>query len=142
MNHFPMHWRATAGTIEAIKGKFRIEACARCGGPEVFSKISPVSRCLRCGALRQHMAVKQHKTSWRRCALCDQQNMAGIPLSRAYCRDCQALSSRERAKRLRWKAERVQTALENANKNGPVLEVTAPEPSTASKSAPDDPETA
>jgi len=88
------------------------------------------------------MAVKQHKTSWRRCALCDQQNMAGVPLSRAYCRDCQALSSRERAKRLRWKAERVQTASESVNKNGPVVEMKASGPSITSKSAPDDPETA
>lgn len=90
----------------AVKEHYRIDLCAACGGPEVFSKKTPQSRCFRCGMPREYMAVKQHKTSWRRCALCDKQNMAGIPLNRNYCRDCQALSDHERQKRLRWKAER------------------------------------
>jgi hypothetical protein len=137
MNHVPMDWRTTEATAAAIKQKFRIEPCAYCGGPEVFSKINPTSRCLRCGRSRQHLAVKQHKTSWRRCALCDQQNMAGVPLTRAYCRECQALTKWERAKRLRWKAERQPTASESANKNGPAFEATSPESTPTPESAPD-----
>ncbi len=91
---------------EAMRQRYRIEPCAVCGGPEVFSKIHRLSRCLRCRTLREHLAVKQHKTSWRRCALCDKQTMAGVPLNKRYCPTCQALSGHERAKQLRWKAER------------------------------------
>jgi hypothetical protein len=102
----PMDPRTAVAVSEAIRQKFRIELCAACGiGPEIFSKVLPLSKCLRCGARRDHLAVKQHKTSWRRCALCGEQTMAGIPQNRQYCLPCSRLSSHERAKRLRWKQE-------------------------------------
>lgn len=109
MTSQPIDQHVVSAVGEAIRQRYRIEPCAACGGPEVFSKHRPLSRCLRCHALREHLAPKQHKTSWRRCALCNEQAMAGIPLNKRYCRDCAALSSHERTKRLRWKAEREAT---------------------------------
>ena len=106
---YPLHEWTVIMTGQAMRERFRIESCAVCGGPEVFSKIAPRSRCFRCGARREHLGVKQHKVSWRRCALCGQQNMAGIPLNRRYCHGCGALTAGERAKRLRWKREREST---------------------------------
>ncbi len=91
----------------AMKQHFRIEPCAQCGGPEVFSKTLALSRCFRCGARREHPGVRQHKVSWRRCALCHAPAMAGVPLSKRYCRACQSLSQHERSKRLRWQSERL-----------------------------------
>jgi hypothetical protein len=90
----------------ALKQHYRVGMCPVCGGPDVFSKEKPFSRCLRCWSRRDYMAVKQHKDSWRRCALCDKPDMAGVPVNRRYCGACQALTPHERAKRLRWKAER------------------------------------
>ena len=99
---------------------YRIERCSRCGGPEVFSKLKAISRCLRCGHIRQHLAVKQHKSSWRRCAACGEQRMAGVPLSHKFCRTCSALTRAERAKILRWRLERNKVPIETSIK--PALE--------------------
>jgi hypothetical protein len=102
----PMDPRTAIAVSEAIRQRFRIELCPTCGiGPEIFSKVLPISKCLRCGARREHLAPKQHKTSWRRCALCGEQTMAGIPQNRQYCLPCSRLSAHERAKRLRWKQD-------------------------------------
>jgi|KBSMisStandDraft_5_1062788.scaffolds.fasta_scaffold377073_3 hypothetical protein len=90
----------------AMQQRCRIERCAVCGGPEVFSKHRPRSRCLRCGSAREHLAPKQHASSWRRCAVCREQTMAGRPLRATLCRLCAGLSSRERSKRRRWEVER------------------------------------
>src|SRR5205814_7682695 len=100
--HVPLDQRAITAVGVALKQGFRIEACDHCGGPKMFSKIQPVARCLRCGTRYPQPAVREHKTSWRRCALCHEPDMAGVPLNRSYCRACSRLSRTERAKRLRW----------------------------------------
>lgn len=121
----PVDARVMLAIGKAVKEHYRIERCEVCGGPQVFSKVSALSRCFRCGHRRELVAVAQHKVSWRRCELCDKQNMAGVPIRGRLCRDCQALSDRERRKRLRWKRERVGSAPESANE---IKGVSTPDP--------------
>lgn len=106
---WPVDGRTQLAVDAAVKQRFRIGFCPECGGPDVFSKTTPTSKCFRCGTRHEHLGVKQHKTSWRRCGLCEKQNMAGIALTQRYCHDCQSLTRHERTKRLRWKAERAAT---------------------------------
>ena len=125
---WPVHQPSMLAVGAAVKQGYRIEPCPVCGGPEIFSKIQPKSRCFRCGALREHMAVKQHKTSWRRCALCNKPAMAGISLDRRYCAKCQSLSDHERAKRRRWKAERESTIERGASQTPITTGLISPAP--------------
>ena len=119
---WPLDHRTGDRVGQAMKEHFRIEPCGQCGGPEVFSKIKPISRCFRCGASREHMAVKQHKISFRRCACCHEQKMAGVPINKSYCKRCEAMGSRQRAKQIRRRAERVLAVSKSTNESGPVPE--------------------
>ncbi len=121
---FTLNQHKVLAVGRAMAQRYRIAPCALCGGPEIFSKTKPTSRCFRCWTFREHMAVKQHKTSWRRCALCEEPRMAAIPLNKRYCRECEALTQHERSKRLRWKAEKVRNMLGEASKDSmkPVID--------------------
>ena len=121
LEHFPMTMRSIMATEQAMKQGYRIEPCAKCGGPFVYAKTTPAARCLRCGHRSELKSIKAHKTSFRRCAVCDKQNMIGVSVNSKYCRTCEALPPRQRAKLLRWKAERVKSPSDSPNKNGAVL---------------------
>jgi hypothetical protein len=102
---YPLRPEAQDQLAVALRERFRVARCATCGGPEIFSKRKPTtSRCLRCGA-RPELAVEKPVVSWRRCALCHEPTMTGRPLTARFCAACARLSSRERAKRLRWARE-------------------------------------
>lgn len=98
--------RSLSALDRAKKARHRVDACPECGGPRVYSRISPKARCFRCATGFDLSHTTTLKPSIRRCKLCRKQNMAGRPIKNDYCAECWGLSPRERSKRLRWAAER------------------------------------
>ena len=129
---FPLDARVTLAVGRALRERFRIEACGRCGGPNVFSKLQPIARCFRCGERYALIGVAPHNVSWRRCALCEKQNMAGRAVRQLYCSKCAGLTRTARTTRLRWKAARDKDALDSTNKHAGESEAIPPDPDSSS----------
>lgn len=123
MNHFPTDYWTIHCTGEAMAQKYRITTCERCLGARVYSKKTPKSRCFRCGFVWDELtAIKQTKLSWRRCKLCNRQDMAGLSLKEAFCPRCRDLSASER-KKFKKRLTDVQEGPKKINKTGPILGV-------------------
>lgn len=111
----PIDIRTLTILDQALREHFTVNACAHCGGPEVFSKITPRARCVACGTVRELAQVAPTVRRWQ-CDRC--RKFYRAVLGRAVCPACRDreryVESRERQRTARRASRTSKTALEKA----------------------------